>query len=152
MILMVDPHLNPLYWFYCLISWWRSICYTDRYHDFPITILRCYKDAYIDSFFPHTTRLWTSLLIEWFLLTYHLKGCKSRINRQTKAKKFIFFEKKHTYCPSVTWHVLLNRSSSHHQYIIKLKMKEFFFILLSLCIFICNYFYIYWYRHKLNKV
>ena len=52
----------------------------DRLHDFSITILRCYKDVYINSFFPHTARLWNSLPIEWFPLTY-FSGFKSRINR-----------------------------------------------------------------------
>ena len=31
-------------------------------------------------------------------------------------------------------------------------MKEFVFTPLSLCIFICNYFYIYWYKRKFNEV
>ena len=71
----------------------RSTCCTDRYHDFPVTILRCYKDVYVNSFFPRTATLWTSLPIEFFLLTYDLNGFKSRINRQAETKKFIFFEK-----------------------------------------------------------
>ena len=59
----------------------RFTCYCDRLHDFSVTTLRCYKDAYVKSFFPHTTRLWNSLPIEWFPLTYDLSGFKSRINR-----------------------------------------------------------------------
>ena len=27
-----------------------------------VTVLRCYKDVYINTFFPHTVRLWYSLL------------------------------------------------------------------------------------------
>ena len=51
----------------------RSICYSDRLHDFSVTIRRCYKDVYVNSFFP--------LPIECFPLTYDLSGFKSRINR-----------------------------------------------------------------------
>ena len=42
---------------------------------------RCYKDVYVNSFFPRTARLWNSLPIECFPLTYDLSGFKSRINR-----------------------------------------------------------------------
>ena len=59
----------------------RSTCYSDRLHDFSVTIPRCYKDVYVNSFFPHTARLWNSLPIECFPLTYDLNGFKSRINR-----------------------------------------------------------------------
>ena len=59
----------------------KSICYSDRLHDFSVTIPRCYKDIYVNSFFPHTARLWNSLPIECFPLTYDLSGFKSRINR-----------------------------------------------------------------------
>ena len=79
----------------------RSTHYSDRLHNFSVTIRRCYKDVYVNSFFPHTTlspfldvtrmsmsivffphtaRLWNSLPIEYFLLTYDLSGFKSRIN------------------------------------------------------------------------
>ena len=30
----------------------RSTCYSDRLHDFSVTIPRCYKDIYVNSFFP----------------------------------------------------------------------------------------------------
>ena len=62
-------------------SRWRSTHYSDRLHDFSVTIPRCYKDVYVNSFFPCTARLWNSLLIECFPLTYNLNGLKSRINR-----------------------------------------------------------------------
>ena len=55
----------------------RSTRYSDRFHDFPVTIPRCYKDVYVNSFFPRTN----SLPIECFPLTYDLSGFKSRINR-----------------------------------------------------------------------
>ena len=35
----------------------RSACYSDRLHDFSITIPRCYKNVYVNSFFPGTARL-----------------------------------------------------------------------------------------------
>ena len=39
----------------------RSTCYSDRLHDFSVTIPRCYKDVYVNSFFPRTAKLWNSL-------------------------------------------------------------------------------------------
>ena len=42
-------------------SWWRSTCYSDRLHDFPVTISRCYKDVFVNSFFPRIAKLWNSL-------------------------------------------------------------------------------------------
>ena len=54
-------------------SWGRSR-YSDRLHDFSVTIPRCYKDVYVNSFFPRTARFWNSLPIECFPLTYNLSG------------------------------------------------------------------------------
>ena len=59
----------------------RSTCYSDRLHDFSATISRCCKDVYVNSFFPHTARLWNSLPIEGFPLTNDLSDFKSRIDR-----------------------------------------------------------------------
>ena len=59
----------------------RSSCCSDRLHDFSVTIPRSYKDVYVNSFSPRTARLWNSLPIECFPLTYDLNGFKSRINR-----------------------------------------------------------------------
>ena len=59
----------------------RSTCYSDRLHDFSVTIPRCYKDVSVNSFFPPTAEFWNSLPIECFALTYDLSGFKSRINR-----------------------------------------------------------------------
>ena len=56
-------------------------CYSDRLHDFSVTILMCYKDFYVNSFFSCTARLWNSLAIECFPLTYDLNGFKYKINR-----------------------------------------------------------------------
>ena len=33
--------------------WGRSICYFDRLHDILVTIPKCYKDAYVNSFSSH---------------------------------------------------------------------------------------------------
>ena len=59
----------------------RSTHYSERLHDFSITIPRCYKDVYVNSFFPRTAKLWNCLPIECFPLTYDLSGFKSGINR-----------------------------------------------------------------------
>ena len=59
----------------------RSTRYSDRLHDFSVTIPRCYKDVYVNSFFPRTARLWNSLPIECFPLTYDLISFKFRIDR-----------------------------------------------------------------------
>ena len=59
----------------------RSTRYSDRLQDFSVTIPRCYKDVYVNSFFPRTAKLWNSLPIECFPLTYDLSGFNSRINR-----------------------------------------------------------------------
>ena len=64
-----------------LHSWWRFTRYSAGLHDFSVTIPRCYKDAYVNNFFPRRAGLWHSLPIECFLLTYGLNGFKSRINR-----------------------------------------------------------------------
>ena len=59
----------------------RSTRYSDRLHDFSVTIPRCNKDVYVNSFFSRTARLWNSLPMECFPLTYDLSGFKPRINR-----------------------------------------------------------------------
>ena len=59
----------------------RSTRFSDRLHDFSVTIPRFYKDVYVNSFFPRTARLWNSLPIEYFPLIYDHSHFKSRINR-----------------------------------------------------------------------
>ena len=59
----------------------RSTPYSDRLYDFCVSTRRCYKDAYVNSFFPCTARTWNLLPIECFPLIYDLIGLKSRINR-----------------------------------------------------------------------
>ena len=66
----------------------RSTRYSDRLHDFSITIPRCYKDVYVSSFFPRRARLWNSLPLECFPLTSDLSGLKSRINRHLLTAGF----------------------------------------------------------------
>ena len=63
-----------------LYSCGRSTCYSNRQDDFSAHIPRYYKDVYVNSFFPPTARLWNSLPIDCFSLTYDLNGFKSRIN------------------------------------------------------------------------
>ena len=41
--------------------WGRSTRYSDRLHDFSVTISRCCKNVYVNSFFPCTARLWNSV-------------------------------------------------------------------------------------------
>ena len=50
----------------------RSTRYSDRLHDFCVTIPRCYKDVYVNNFFPCTAKFWNSLPIECFPLTYDM--------------------------------------------------------------------------------
>ena len=58
----------------------KSTHYSDRLHNFSVTIPRCYKECR-STVFPCTARLWNSLPIECFPLTYDLSGFESRINR-----------------------------------------------------------------------
>ena len=62
-------------------SWGRFTRYSDRLHEFSVTIPRWYMDVYVNSFFTRTARLWNSLPIECYPLTHDLSGFKSRINR-----------------------------------------------------------------------
>ena len=71
-----------------LFSRGRSTRYSDRLHDFSVTISRCYKDVYVNRFFPRTARLWNSMPIECFPLTYDLSGFKSRINCRFFLNRF----------------------------------------------------------------
>ena len=77
---LVDVLQNCLDWFHFLFFRGRSTRYSDRLHDFSVTIPRCYKNVYVNNFF-RTARLWNSLPIKCFLLTYDINGFKSRIKR-----------------------------------------------------------------------
>ena len=59
----------------------RSSRYSDRLYDFSVTFPRVCKDVYVSSFFPRTAKLWNSLPLECFHLTYDLSGFTSRIKR-----------------------------------------------------------------------
>ena len=59
----------------------RSTRYSYRLHDFPVVIPRYYKDVYVSGFFPCTAKIWNSVPIESFPLTYDLSGFECRINR-----------------------------------------------------------------------
>ena len=72
-----------------LFSQGRSTCYSDTLNDFSVTIPRCYKNAYVNSFFPCLGRLWNSLLIKCFPLTYDLNGINSTIEAPINCRFFI---------------------------------------------------------------
>ena len=59
----------------------RSICLSNRLHDFSVTILGFFKDVYGSSFFPRTARPWNSLPAECFPLIYY-RNCFKRDNVQ----------------------------------------------------------------------
>ena len=62
-------HLN---WLNCFLFFILSVglYYSDRFNNFSVTISRCFKDVYVNSFFPHTAILWNSLPMECFPLNY----------------------------------------------------------------------------------
>ena len=62
----------------------KSTYCSNRLPDFSVTIPRCYKDVYFNSFFPCTARLWNSLLAECFSLTYDLSGFNFRMKDRIK--------------------------------------------------------------------
>ena len=58
----------------------RSTRYSDRLHDFSVTIPRYFRNVCVNSFFPRTAKLMNSLHIECFPLTYDLSSFTLRIN------------------------------------------------------------------------
>ena len=58
----------------------RSTRYSDRLHDFSVTIPRCYKDFCVHYFLEQLDS-WNSFPIECFPLTYDLSGFESIIKR-----------------------------------------------------------------------
>ena len=52
----------------------RSTRYSDRLHDFSVTICRYNKDINVNSSFPGTAKLWNSLPIKPFPLSYNGNG------------------------------------------------------------------------------
>ena len=63
----------------------RFARYSNRLHDFSVTILGCFNDVSVSSFFPCTARLWNSLPAECFPWTYYRNGFK-----RGNAQVFIF--------------------------------------------------------------
>ena len=76
----------------------RSTRCSDRFHDISVSIPRCSKDVYVSSFFPPTARLWNSVPIELFPLTYNLNGFKSFSNENDVAVQ-----------PSMEWILFKNK-------------------------------------------
>ena len=66
--------LLPLRYF----RWWFTN-YSDKLHDFSVTIRRCYKDIYVNSSVLFTARPWNSVPMECISLTYDLNVFKSKI-------------------------------------------------------------------------
>ena len=60
-------------------SGWSCTRYSNRLHDFCVTIRRSYKD--VNNFLPHPAKIWNSFSIERFPLTNDLNGFKIRISR-----------------------------------------------------------------------
>ena len=56
-ITLVDVIQNWLNWFCFPFLQGRSTHYSDRLHDFSVNNPRCYKDFYVNSFFPRTAKL-----------------------------------------------------------------------------------------------
>ena len=54
---MAEPHPLPY-------SRGRSTRCSDTLQGISATVRRCYRDVYVNSFFPRTARLWNSLSIE----------------------------------------------------------------------------------------
>ena len=79
-ITWVDVHLDCLSLFQFLILK-RGLSIGLQIALFFVNIPRCDNDIYVKNFFPQTARIWNSLSIECFPLTYDLNGFKSRINR-----------------------------------------------------------------------
>ena len=78
---LVDVHLDWLNWSHFLFpNGGLIVILTDSIVWFFVTIPRCYKDIYGNSFFHRTARLWNSLPIECFSLTYDPNGFNFRIN------------------------------------------------------------------------
>ena len=59
----------------------RSTRYSDRMHDFSVTIPRCCKNVLVNNFFPRTAKVLKFLPVECFPLNYDLNSCKPRTNQ-----------------------------------------------------------------------
>ena len=52
---------------------------------------KCYKDVYVNSFFPCKVRPWNSLPKECVPMAPDLNGCKSKVNRHPLSLYFFYF-------------------------------------------------------------
>ena len=71
---MVVVHLNWLNWFPVLFLEGGLLVVLIDCMISSAIIPRCYKDVYVNSFFPRTARLWNPLPIECCTLNYDLNG------------------------------------------------------------------------------
>ena len=68
-----DVYLNYMNWFLVLVLVKGLLVTLLTLHIFCVIITRCYKDVYINIFFPHTANSW-----HCFSLTYDLNCFKSK--------------------------------------------------------------------------
>ena len=59
----------------------RSTRYSVGLHDFAVTVPKCSKVVYANSFFPRTAKLWNSLPANCFPLSFDLNRFKSNVNK-----------------------------------------------------------------------
>ena len=69
-----DVHLNWLNWFHFLVLVWYSLVLLMGWMFISVNVTRCYKYAYLGSFFLRTAGPWNSLPVESFILTCDLSG------------------------------------------------------------------------------
>ena len=75
---LIDVYLN---WFHFLIVEGALLAILIDCMFFFVVLYRCYKDVYVNRFFPLTAKLCSSLPVERFALTCDLNGCRSKIKR-----------------------------------------------------------------------
>ena len=83
LILQLLRHLNP--WLIAELvpfpySHVRSTHYSNRLHDFSVTIPKCHKEVYVNNFFSPTARLGNYLSEKCYSLLYDLNGLKSAVD------------------------------------------------------------------------
>ena len=96
-----DVYLNCLNWCHFPYSRGRSTNYSDRLHGCSAASPRCYKDIYVNSFFPRTALFWNSLPVECLTLEPFVSGLwnaclwfffmKMALRLQLKAHFLLFF-------------------------------------------------------------
>ena len=86
---LVGVDLNWLNWFHFFSPKGDLLVILIHWMIFLSPFPRCYKNAYVNSFFPCLGRLWNSLLIKCFPLTYDLNGINSTIEAPINCRFFI---------------------------------------------------------------